>query len=85
MFLPSSCKLCFCSQVRVRIRAAAAHIGSVYHALATTAAHDRLEDYTPDGSLELTVSIAEGELGTLATKLRDTTAGAATAELLQAT
>lgn len=69
-------------QVRVRINAATAHIGSVYNALCTMAAHDRCEEYAADGSLELEVSIEEGDLGMLKTKVRDATAGAATADVL---
>lgn len=74
---------CVGVQVRVRIKAATAHIGSVYNALCTIAAHDRCEEYAFDGSLVLEVSVEEGDLGTLTAKVRDATAGAAIADVLQ--
>lgn len=64
-------------QVRVRIRAPTPSIGNVYNALAAIASHDRREEYTANGSLELVVSIEQGELETLTARIRDATAGAA--------
>ena len=46
------------------------------------AAHDRCEEYAADGSLELEVSIEEGDLGMLKTKVRDAAAGSASPVVL---
>ena len=70
-------------QVRVHIHAATAHIGSVYSALSNYPSRDISEEYAADGSLELEVSIEEGDVATLKTKVRDATSGAATADVLQ--